>query len=76
LDHQAAGRAGAPAPAATPGCTRQTGSSGNARKPSLEADQIAILRRRAAEGIAKAALARAFGVSRETIYPYLRRSTP
>jgi DNA invertase Pin-like site-specific DNA recombinase len=42
------------------------------RKRSLNTDQVAELRRRAAAGAAKAALAREFGVSRETVYQYLR----
>lgn len=42
------------------------------RKPSLAPERVAELRRRAAGGKAKAALARAFGVSRETVYKYLK----
>lgn len=41
------------------------------RKPVLDAAQIAELRRRAAAGEAKAAIARDLGVSRATIYNYL-----
>jgi DNA invertase Pin-like site-specific DNA recombinase len=41
------------------------------RKPSLTTDGVAELKRRAAAGEKKAALAREFGVSRETIYSYL-----
>jgi DNA invertase Pin-like site-specific DNA recombinase len=41
------------------------------RKPSLTAERILELRLRAAAGEKKAALAREFGVSRETIYSYL-----
>ena len=42
------------------------------RKKSLSADQVADLRRRVASGEAKAPLARDFGISRETLYQYLR----
>jgi DNA invertase Pin-like site-specific DNA recombinase len=42
------------------------------RKPALSPDQATELRRRAALGEQKSALARAFGVSRETVYQYLR----
>ena len=42
------------------------------RKKSLTQEQAADLRRRAAAGEAKAALARELGVSRETLYRYLR----
>ena len=45
------------------------------RKRSLTVEQAARLRERAAEGVAKAALAREFGVSRETVYQYLRPAT-
>jgi DNA invertase Pin-like site-specific DNA recombinase len=41
------------------------------RKRSLSADQAEELRRRAAQGETKAALARQFGISRETLYQYL-----
>lgn len=41
------------------------------RKPSLTADRIVELRHRAAGGAKKTALAREFGVSRETVYAYL-----
>lgn len=40
------------------------------RKPALSADRAAELRRRVAAGEKKAAVARAFGVSRETVYSY------
>jgi DNA invertase Pin-like site-specific DNA recombinase len=43
------------------------------RKPSLTPDQADQLRARAAAGESKAALAREFGVSRETVYAHLRR---
>lgn len=42
------------------------------RKRALSADQVAELRRRAGEGEGKAILAREFGISRETVYQYLR----
>jgi DNA invertase Pin-like site-specific DNA recombinase len=42
------------------------------RKPSLTECQIADLRRRAFVGEKKAALARAFAISRETVYRYLK----
>jgi DNA invertase Pin-like site-specific DNA recombinase len=42
------------------------------RKPALGAEQVATLRRRASEGVPKATLAREFGISRETVYQYLR----
>jgi DNA invertase Pin-like site-specific DNA recombinase len=41
------------------------------RKPSLSADRAVELRRRAAEGANKAALAREFGISRAALYVYL-----
>jgi len=46
------------------------------RRRSLNDDQVAELRRRVAEGVPKAALARELGVSRETIYQYLRTASP
>ncbi len=50
---------------------RQRGAyRGRAR--ALNTEQVAQLRRQAAEGAAKAALAREFGISRETVYQYLR----
>ncbi len=42
------------------------------RTPSLNEEQAGTLRRRAGEGVAKATLAREFGISRETVYQYLR----
>jgi DNA invertase Pin-like site-specific DNA recombinase len=42
------------------------------RKPALTAEQARQLCERAAAGEPKAALARQFGVSRETVYTYLR----
>ena len=42
------------------------------RKPILNAEQAEQLRERAAAGEQKAALAREFGISRETVYSYLR----
>lgn len=45
------------------------------RRRSLTDEQAHTLRRRAAEGAAKATLAREFGISRETVYQYLRTAT-
>ncbi|MDQ6616818.1 MAG: recombinase family protein [Actinomycetota bacterium] len=45
------------------------------RRKSLNDDQAAELRRRAEAGVPKAALARELGISRETLYQYLR-ATP
>jgi DNA invertase Pin-like site-specific DNA recombinase len=42
------------------------------RKPALTAAQAHQLRERAATGEPKAALAKEFGISRETVYTYLR----
>jgi DNA invertase Pin-like site-specific DNA recombinase len=42
------------------------------RKKSLTPDQVAELRRRVAAGEKKAQLAREFGISRETLYQYLK----
>ena len=42
------------------------------RKPALTGQQASDLRARAAAGESKAALARAFGVSRQTVYGYLQ----
>jgi DNA invertase Pin-like site-specific DNA recombinase len=42
------------------------------RPKALNDEQMAQLRHQAASGTAKAALARQFGVSRETVYQYLR----
>lgn len=46
------------------------------RKPSLTPDQAQALRERAEAGEKKAELAREFGVSRETVYSYLRQGDP
>ena len=43
------------------------------RKKALSPEQVADLRQRAAAGEQKATLAREFGISRETLYQYLRR---
>lgn len=45
------------------------------RAASLTAERATELRERAAAGVPKAALARQFGISRETVYTYLR-ATP
>src|SRR6266511_348081 len=42
------------------------------RKPALTAEQARRLRERAAAGERKSVLAREFGISRETVYSYLR----
>jgi DNA invertase Pin-like site-specific DNA recombinase len=42
------------------------------RKKSLQPEQVAELQRRARAGEPKAQLARLFGISRETVYQYLR----
>jgi DNA invertase Pin-like site-specific DNA recombinase len=42
------------------------------RKKALSPEQVADLSQRAAAGDQKAALAREFGISRETLYQYLR----
>ena len=42
------------------------------RQRALTAEQANEMRRMAAEGMPKAELARAYGVSRETVYQYLR----
>jgi len=42
------------------------------RKKALSPEQVANLRQRATAGEQKAALAREFGISRETLYQYLR----
>lgn len=44
------------------------------RKKSLSAAAVAELRQRLARGITKAQLAREYGISRETLYQYLRTS--
>jgi len=45
------------------------------RKKALSPEQVADLRQRATAGDQKAALAREFGISRETLYQYLREKT-
>ena len=42
------------------------------RKPSLSAEQIMLLKQRVEAGEKKAVLAREFGISRDTVYQYLR----
>lgn len=46
------------------------------RKKSLTANQVVELQRRARAGEAKTRLAQAFGISRETVYQYLRSGMP
>lgn len=45
------------------------------RTRSLDAEKAAELREKAAAGVPKAALARQYGISRETVYAYLRSET-
>lgn len=45
------------------------------RKPALTAEQAQQLRERVAAGERKSALAKEFGISRETVYSYLRAAT-
>ena len=45
------------------------------RKKSLSPEKAAVLKKRAAAGEKKAGLAREFGISRETLYQYLRTDT-
>ncbi len=44
------------------------------RKKALSVTQVAELRRRVDTGEPKAAVARAFGISRETLYQYLKHA--
>jgi DNA invertase Pin-like site-specific DNA recombinase len=44
------------------------------RKKMLSEEQVSELKRRIAAGEQKALVAREFGISRETLYQYLRRS--
>lgn len=46
------------------------------RKKALAADQVAELRRRAGAGEQKATLAREYGISRETLYQYIKVAAP
>ena len=43
------------------------------RKKALSPEQVADVRQRVAAGVQKAKLAREFGISRETLYQYLRK---
>lgn len=45
-------------------------------KPKLNAEQVAILRSRVAEGVPKARVARELNISRETLYTYLAAPEP
>ena len=45
------------------------------RPRALNAEQATQLRQRVAEGTPKAMLAREYGISRETVYQYLRATT-
>jgi DNA invertase Pin-like site-specific DNA recombinase len=51
----------------------RTGSKYKARKAKLASDKTMELQKRVAAGESKSALAREYGVSRQTIYTYLRR---
>ena len=44
------------------------------RKPALSTEQITLLRKRARQGERKTDLAKEFGISRETLYQYLRQT--
>jgi DNA invertase Pin-like site-specific DNA recombinase len=44
------------------------------RKPALTPEQVTALRQRAASGETKATIARDLGISRETLYQYLKQS--
>lgn len=44
------------------------------RKPALNTEQVADLQAKAAAGAKKTALAKEFGISRETLYRYLRQA--
>ncbi len=46
------------------------------RKPALTPERARQLRQRAGDGEKKSALAKAFGISRETVYSYLREDPP
>jgi DNA invertase Pin-like site-specific DNA recombinase len=46
------------------------------RKKALESERVIELRNRAGTGEPKAALAREFGISRETLYQYLKSDAP
>jgi DNA invertase Pin-like site-specific DNA recombinase len=46
------------------------------RRRSLGSDRVAALRARATAGEPKASLAREFGISRQTLYQYLRLPEP
>jgi DNA invertase Pin-like site-specific DNA recombinase len=46
------------------------------RRPSLTSDQAETVRARAAAGEPKASLARELGISRQTLYAYLRPTEP
>jgi len=51
---------------------KQRGGVYTGRKPTLTAEQAQQLRERIATGEKKSALAKEFGISRETVYSYLR----
>jgi hypothetical protein len=65
-------RAGAAPGAPTRGnCDREAGREVQQQKASLTVGGAAELRRRVAQGGSKAALAREFGISRDTLYRYV-----
>ncbi|MEY8715464.1 helix-turn-helix domain-containing protein, partial [Francisella philomiragia] len=43
------------------------------RKPSLSNEQISLLKEKIANGEKKTTVAKDFGISRETLYQYLRK---
>ncbi|WP_281176015.1 helix-turn-helix domain-containing protein [Edaphobacter aggregans] len=51
--------------------SRETAWRSSSRKPSLTPARAAELQRRVADGDSKAALAREFGISRDTLYRYV-----
>jgi DNA invertase Pin-like site-specific DNA recombinase len=42
------------------------------RKPSLNAEQVKVIKERLQQGVSKAKVSRDFGVSRQTIYQYIK----
>lgn len=58
--------------ASSPGAPSTARFGARGRKKALSPEKVAELRRRASAGEQKANLAREFGISRETLYQYLR----
>ncbi|MFI2228521.1 helix-turn-helix domain-containing protein [Nocardia testacea] len=54
------------------GPLRHLGAAYTGRAPALTADQIGRLRARAEAGESKSVLAAEFGITRQTVYNYLR----